>query len=460
MPTMSRAPRRRPIAADGCRHALSALLFAGWLILAVPVSTFAGSDEPAAPLLYDGDLLSTCDTRGPGLQRLSLRCGLATGESETWGTLQTTALRAEYGLRDDLSAGLAATFYSESHARLDGTPALTKQGPGDMRLFLRWQYTGLESSSFSLGLRPALRIPTGYDRDADSLAPFTTRTLDFELLGLATLETDRVDFYLNPGISLPGEDHNSELLAGLGMRAHDGLPFGLQLTGEYFTRYDLPARTFRHEVYAALGVPLPLGLLADVGVRKPLLDTEQTQPEIAVRLGLGLRHRAPDLAAHERTPACRVALAPCASAIEDPHGLARAIDRELHARLVARRDLEVTGSPSPDDPRVRLEILALQEGTERGLSVPKLFASPRATLALDARLTLTDAGGRVIYGERLLHVSVGRGTGMLLVPNEGDEDTWVPTGEVRERLRIAAARSLAEQAHAAITQMIVEMPGR
>jgi hypothetical protein len=66
----------------------------------------------------------------------------------------------------------------------------------------------------------------------------------------------------------------------------------------------------------------------------------------------------------------------------------------------------------------------------------------------------------VIYGERLLHVSVGRGTGMLLVPNEGDEDTWVPTGEVRERLRIAAARSLAEQAHAAITQMIVEIPGR
>ncbi len=458
MSRMKRTPRHAPMAAG--RRVRSALLFAGSLFLAAPVHTFAGTDEPVAPLLHDGDLLSTCDTRGPGLQRLSLRCGLATGESQRWGTLQATTLRAEYGLREDLSAGLAATFYSETQARPDGAAALTKQGPGDTRLYLRWQYTGLPSSSFSLGLRPTLRIPTGYDRDADSLASFTTRTLDFELLGLATLETSRVDFYLNPGISLPGADHDSEVLAGLGVRAHDGLPFGLQLTGEYFTRYDLPGRSFRHEVYAALGVPLPLGLLADVGMRKQLLDAEATEPEITLRLGLGLRHRSPDLAASSDRPVRRVTLAPCASAIEDPRGVARAVDRELRSRLIAQRDLEVTANPSPEDPCVRLEILSLQEGTARALSVPKLFASPRATLALEARLTLTDAGGRVIYGERLLHVNVGRGMGMVLVPNEGDEDTWVPTGEVRERLRLAAARELAEQAHAAITQMIVEIPGR
>jgi len=37
--------------------------------------------------------------------------------------------------------------------------------------------------SLALGLRPGLRVPTGYDKEGDGLMPFTTGTIDFDLLG-------------------------------------------------------------------------------------------------------------------------------------------------------------------------------------------------------------------------------------------------------------------------------------
>jgi len=428
----------------------------GWASLAI--ASGSADAESDAPPLYDGDLLSTCDARGLGPQRFAFRCGLASGESQRWGTLRTTALRAEYGLLDNLSAGLSASFHSESREGSGGL--LTKQGPGDTRLFLRWSHPSRWALPVTLGLRPALRIPTGYDRDAEGLAPFTTRTVDVELLGLATLETEKLDVFLNPGISLPGEDRATELLAGLGLRVHGGLPLGLALGGEYFTRYNLPERGYRHEAFASLGASLPLGLQAEVGLRKQLIDEEQTRPEIALRFGSGLWRRDPRLPDRRAEAAHSIVLAPVTALGEDPRGLAAAAGRELQAVLQRQPGVEIRADADPEAPRLSLAIAELREGTERGLSVPKLLASPQATCEVHAWLRLADARGNVIYKERPLRVKVKRGMGMLLAPNEGDEDTWVPAGEVRERLRRDAARELAREAGRLALAWLDEQAGR
>lgn len=434
--------------------ALACACGASWLA----PSAGAADAEPEALLVHDGDLLSTCDARGPGPQRLALRCGLATGESDRWGTLQTTSLRAEYGLLEQLSAGIAVAFHSESRA--SGAATLAKTGPGDTRLFLRWTYPSRWDLPITLGLRPALRIPTGYDREADSLAPFTSRTVDAELLGLATLATDHLDVFFNPGLSLPGEDRDTELLAGLGLRIHGGLPLGLALAGEYATRYNLPQQSYRHEVFGALGLPLPYALQAEVGLRKQLIEQESTQPELTLRLGLGLWRDPPPRAALREQPAQALWLAPVAVRVPDPRGLADATRRELEKALLSERGVELRSAASADAALVTLEIRRIAEGTARGPSIPRLLATPRATCVAEAWLTLSDAGGRLVYDERPLRVEVRRGTGIQLVPNEGDEDTWVPTGEVRERLRADLARALAREAAREIAAWMAEIPGR
>jgi hypothetical protein len=435
------------------------LLCAFLLLLAYSSRTPADSAGAEAPILHDGDLLSTCDTRGPGPQRIAFRCGLGTGSSDRWGTMQTTAVRAEYGLLENLSAGLTATFHSEANTPSGGTE-LTKSGPGDARLFVRWRYPQTWSAPLTIGLRPALRIPTGYDRDAENLAPFTTRTLDLELLGLVTLETTHADLYVNPGLYLPGEDHNSELLAGLGVRFHRGLPFSLQLAGEFFNRYDLPERSFTHEIFAGLSAPLPWGILAEVAVHKQLLDHEGSLPEVTLRLGSGLWRPETPPEPESQTGSYRFALAGVSSVPLDPRGLAPATHQELVPLLLHERGLELTMAPGVDDPRLWVEILDIREGTSRSLSVPKLLATPRATLDIDARLLVTDTAGRVVFAERQVHVRITRGTGIVLVPNEGDEDTWVPTGEIREQLRLAGARTLAANVRDEIVRLVPTLRGR
>jgi len=435
------------------------LLF--WLAGALSLSPAAATTTPAAeaPRLHDGDLLNTSDAWGPGPQRFSLRCGLASSDSRSRGTWRTTSLRGEYGLWDNLALGFSTAFYNQTKS-YDGAPSLAKQGIGDSRITLRWRLPRDPRQPLQFGLRPALRIPTGYDQDADSLAPFTSGTLDFELLATLTLHSRHADLYLTPGVALPGEEKHSELLGGCGVRVRPGLPLGLQLAAEFFTRYDLPLRTYRHEAYAGLAAPLAFDCALEVGLHQELLDGGDREPALGVRLGYGVLPREADRRAAPRLAPTRLGCAPFTSRVPDPHGFAAEARRQLLGLMIAATAVDLQPEACSAGPCVELEVISLTAGRARGLSIPKLLATPQATLEAHARVAVCDAGAGVCLGERHLHVLVRRGLGAHILPTEGDEDTRVPTAQIRSRLRRTAAERLAADAWDAVAEILTEARGK
>jgi len=387
-------------------------------------------------------------------------CGqFLSGESAPDGTLQRMGGRLQIGLLENLAIGLSAVHYSQSLAPAGGT-ALRKQGLGDSRLYMKWRIAGAEQSPTRLLLRPAMRIPTGYDRNDDGLMPFTSRTVDFELLAIGGLELPPADLFLNAGIALPGGRHDNELLGGIGIRSHQGLPLGLYLSGEYALRYDLPAQTWNHEIYGALARPLVAGFSLELGLRKPLLEGESRNSEIGVRLGFGgYPWHAAHRAAQPDGPPPRIFFAAIESDVDDAYGLALRVRRHLRPALMAARRLRLVETRRESEYTAALRILTLAEGTGRSLSIPRLLATPQATLEITAALELRDSHHATPLDQRIIQFRVHRGTGIVLLPPAGNEDTWVPPPGLRSALRDQGARRLAEEARAAILQALAAVTG-
>ena len=439
------------------RAALAAIVAA---ILAAPLPLARATDEPFSAALHDGDILHVCDGRSPLPGQVWMRGHWSTGESTRWGTLSSVGARIEAGLHPRLSAGMSLVHQTETLERASG-PTLRKQGLGDTRLFCKWRVRENASGSAALFLRPALRIPTGYDRDEEDLAPFTTRAVDFEALAIASIGAGLADVSLNAGIALPGGRRDNEALAGFGLRGGPPLPYGLGVSGEYFARYDIATEDVAHEVFIALACPLPRGLTIEAGVRKRLLEDEESGAEFGLRLSHGIPVRAPRTAHRPETPRRpypRLRLMPLTSAVPDPYGIAGLTEAYLAPDLVPLSG-DACGEPGRVDVTASLEIISLVEGTGRSVSIPKLLVTPRATLELAARLDLCDARDGREVGGRLIRFRLSRGTGFDLVPPVGDEDMWVPPVEARRALREAASRRLAREAEKAIFDWLDRMPG-
>ncbi len=417
--------------------------------LATTLAPSSAATAVGPPPSRDGDLLNLCDAQGPAAHELWVRYRFAREESDQLGIIETSALVLQHGLGHGLSAGLSTGYLAQEREAAQDSPPLVKRGLADTRLLVKWRLAPDEGGALRTAWRCALRIPTGYDRDADGLTPFTTRTVDFEGLGILGIRTQQVDFCFNAGFSLPGADRANELLGGLGFLVTQGLPLGLGVSGEFFTRYDIPAEQFRHEIFGGLRLPVAYGLAAELGLRKALADRETSQPEVNLRISRGWSDVAEPFSPGEPIgPPMSIALREVLLA-EDPHGFARSAAQALQLLLAREPSLRLS-DPGSAEYLVDLSIVSMEEGYARGFRIPKLLATPQATLNVLAQLRLSDSERGSTVAERPLVIRLRRGTGAVLVPSDSDEDTWIPPAQVRRALRESGARRLAEQARHAI----------
>ena len=102
-------------------------------------------------------------------------------------------------------------------------------------------------------------------------------------------------------------------------------------------------------------------------------------------------------------------------------------------------------------------MVSIKEATGRGLSIPKILATPQATLEIAARVALTDQRGNTLTREEALNLVLKWGTGVQLLPPDGDEDRWVPTAQMRAALRSRGLVQLARQAAKEVVRMVADV---
>ncbi len=422
---------------------LIACLFCLVLLYAQPA--WAQEHYADVPGPDGGDILSVSSAAGPPLHSFWVNAHIMQ-RSDSLESYQSMTFTLLYGMHQRACFGITASHYAHDLGVGPTGLPINKQGPGDTRIFFKWRARQNNDSPIFLGLRPSLRIPTGYDREGQGLFTFTTGTIDFELLGLLAYETPRVGIYLNPGISLPGGKWHNELLGGVGFDVRGGLPLGLSLRGEYKTRFDIPEESFRHVIYGALGHGLLFGLHGEVGMRKQLLHGEEPGPEMTFRIGVGRSQGMPAvLVPPPRSRPVRIVVSPVTSVAPDPSGMTRIL-RETLVRELSRQPGISACTQGQGDYTASLQLVSVGEATGRGPSIPKLLATPRVTIEITALITLIDSEGKCIIESAPLNLNLKRGTGMIFLPSRGDEDTWVPTAQTRAALRHEGLRRLAESA--------------
>lgn len=436
---------------------------APWIIglLLVPLSAVHGADRYAdyglVPNPAGGDILAVSAAYGPPTGSFWIGAHVSM-RSDTLETYRATTLTLLYGLHPRATFGITASHFMQDFGFSEDDIPIKKEGPGDSRVFLKWLLPQTEGSRFAFGLRPSLRIPTGYDREAPLLRPFTTRSLDAELLGIVAYETPNLGIYFNPGISLPGEKWHNEVLGGIGLDVRGGIPLGFTLRGEYATRYDVPDEVFRHEIFAAVGHGFPFGLAVEVGMRKRLLQGEDPGAEMTLRFSRGSNIALP--AAILRPPITRtpttISVAAVSTLTPDPHGLAPRL-REAVIRELSRQPGFTATIEEEADFTTKLKIVSISEGNGRSISIPKVLATPRLELEILAHMTLLDAEGTSIVENVPINLRVRRGTGIELFPARRNEDTWVPTAQTRVALRDRGITGLADRAVEQVTRGIAQL---
>jgi len=436
----------------------SAILAAGWLAAlgppagAVPRSVDDYTTVPAPPA---GDIRVVSSVYGPPLHQFWFGVRRA-ARSDTLETFSSTEFLLQYGLSRRTSLGVTALHLNHDMGSGPTGLPVNKQGAGDTRIFLKWVAPVGGSPNLALGLRPSLRVPTGYDREGDGLLAFTTGTIDFELAGLLAYETPLLGIYLNPGVSLPGGKWHNEVLGGLGIDLRGGLPLALMAKAEYSTRYDIVDDRFRHEAFGALGHEIFLGLALEIGYRKQLVHGEDPGAEFTLGITRGrLTGIPPTTLRRPVAPiSARIAVSPVDVARVDPDGIGSLL-RESLVRELARRDgVSASLEDRKADYTAYLEVLSVAEGSGRGISIPRVLATPRIVYEVAALVTVFDLAGKKVMDRRPVGLRVTRGTGVRIFPPTGDEDRWVPAAQTRSALRTEAVDKLARQAADELTTAV------
>ena len=455
----------RSLAQDVERRGRRVLL--GWtallllLLLGSAVAVLAAEETPYGeiPDPFGGDILRVSSVTGPPENEFAVN-GRMTGRSAPGASYSSMVFTLQYSLHPQATFGLSAGHFTQDLGLSESGMPLNKRGPSDTRIFLKWRVPGTAGSPLHFGLRPSVRVPTGYDLEAENLLPFTSRTVDLEVMGLVAYETPIVGVYFNPGVSLPGGDWHNELLGGVGLDVRAGLPLGFRLKGEYFTRYDLPDEKLRHEIFGSVVHDIPFGLSLEGGLRRPLLAGANASSEWMLRLGLGQSGGMPPPLPPRRLASrgLRVEVVPVTSRVPDPHRTAPMIQRALARELSTWEGIEASFGGGADYTAV-LEVMHVHEGNGRGLSIPKILATPHVSLEVLAELTVNGPNGPVL--DRMpINVVTKRGTGMRLLPSGKDEDTWVPTAQSRQALRAEGIADLSALAAEEVARAVTLAEGR
>ncbi|MBU1699234.1 MAG: hypothetical protein KJ970_03915 [Candidatus Eisenbacteria bacterium] len=417
---------------------------AGLILLCATSYTYAATS--IWPVPADGDLNHLAYADGPAPGELFLRYQYDQEKSSA-PTFVTNRFSALYGVTHWLAVGASFPF----HEQLLGE--LHKQGPGDTSIQARLHTWLSEDSEIRGSLRFALSLPTGFDEEKPPLAEFTSRTHDLLAEGSLQWKSSLVSVMLSPGLWMPGGDKSMALTGGAGVDWYDGLPFGFALRGEYFSQYNLTDKDFQSEVFGGIRHSLFWGFGLEFGVNRELLSGIEAPTTMSFRFSKGRQTLVRGFVPYR--PADRFMTVILESPAQegtgkDPNGFLDMVKDRLLAQLSqtpefrvrSAADAAALGSGEPVV-TVSTNLVGISEGNDRGLSIPHILSSPRATINVTMRLIVKDG----IYGstlhETLLHSKIRRGMGMELLPIGSDEDRMVPPPEVRRALMEEAARRIA-----------------
>jgi len=431
---------------------LSLLAIVSLILLTQPAQANKQGEYGVVPAPASGDILSVYSVHGPPPQSIWMNARMAT-RSDSVQSFQSMNFTLLYGLHQRVSLGFTATYFQQDLG-IDnqGTP-INKQGPGDARLFFKWAAANTNESPFMMGICPSLRIPTGYDLEGDGLSSFTTRTIDFECVALAAYETPNIGVYFNPGISLPGGRWNNELLGGFGFDLRRGLPLGLAARAEYTTRYDIVEESYNHAIFFSARRELMFGMNLELGIRRRLLKGTEPASDLCLSLFSGPgRNEMPSIQLPPRKTRTSILIPAVSSISPDPNGAGRSLQESIIGELSRMRGI----SPLLDgqgDYVAKVNLISIKEGNSRGFSVPKILATPKVTLEINALVTIEDGAGHPLVSNLPLQVSVKRGTGLKLLPSKGDEDTWLNSSQNRSALRSKGISKLAGKIAKEVTRV-------
>ncbi|MBD3333968.1 MAG: hypothetical protein GF355_00455 [Candidatus Eisenbacteria bacterium] len=403
-------------------------------------------DASVWPPPANGDLHHLCYADGLPAGQLFLR--YHHDQEKTSGeTLITSKIQGLYGVSRWLTAGIAVPYHEQTVGDLH------KTGPGDATVQLRAHGWLSQPHRLRAGVRLTASLPTGYDEENPQLDPFTSRTHDYLLEGLLQWKGDNLHLMLSPGAWLPGKDKSAAVTAALGFDWHRGFPLGIGLRGEYVSRYDLVADEYFSAVFGGVRRSLFWGFGLEFGAHRDVLAGGEAPTTWSVRLSKGRQTLAPAYAPRtgpERLFTVVVEPPGAEPGARDPNGFLGELQTQLYERLARAQGVMVQSGGEPRtavgaEPVIRLhtDLLRLIEGNDRGLSIPHILATPRATVDVTLRITLRDGVYGATIHETVIHKSLHRGTGMEFLPVKADADTWVPPPAVRRALRQEAAKRLA-----------------
>ncbi|MEZ4653902.1 MAG: hypothetical protein R3E12_10025 [Candidatus Eisenbacteria bacterium] len=415
--------------------------------------------------LEDGDILnvSRADGLTPGYLSFHFRRSLE--RSDEHGQLLIHHFGFEYGLTPMISMGGSGRHLKQLQNDL------YKDGLGDSDLFLKIYHKPWAGVPVSLGLRQTLTLPTGYEAERDGLTSFTSRTYDYAAQGLISYRTERLGLHLNPGVILPGGDAPSFLTAGFAMELDDILPFGVDVTSEYFTRWNMVEREFQSDVYLGAHRSLFWGIALEGGVKRRLLETDAVQPEAQIGLSFGRVHDASADLSHlppPRYPSVDLAVLPVESRIPDPWGIRELLSDEFRiAGDRQQRGVPILIHTVPEgysSPAryygLRIRVLSVNDGEIRGPRIPMVFQAPQARAAVHVEAELLGPDGIPLGRQTVFDGAAQRGLGAEVFPLTVDYEQRVVPDEIREGLRREAVRNLARALLATVTDVISERESR
>jgi hypothetical protein len=426
-----------------------------------------GSDPACAQLGWlnaeDGEILNVASADGPPAGSQFVQMRRSTERSTLRGAMVMSRLRVLYGVTPGVTVGVSALHLQQQLGHFH------KRGLGDTNLSLKIHYAPWPDQPIRIGLRQTLSLPTGFEKEMDGLAPFTSRQNDYSAQFLAQYVTPEFAAYVNPGALLPGGKADSYLTGGLGLAFR--LPLGLDFRGEYFTRWDMVTRKFESETYLGMRRDLVLGLGVQVGMKRRLLQEEGVDPEFQFGLTLGRdRAQTGQLYAFRERADTGLLVHSVQTSIPDPYGLGREFSDSFRAEPVGgrtqpavyvasvREGVPATGGvvvpqasewvttlSTPRNYELNVKILEMRDAEIGGLDLSPVARVSRARTTVVGQCELIAPDGYSVLKRKLYQGSAAKLLGVYLAPQSGSLAASQAPDEVRCRLRREAVRDLMRQ---------------
>jgi len=413
----------------------------------------------------DGDVVnvSTAHVLDPGMTTIGISRSLE--KSDRHGEILFHRFRVEYGLRSNFSVGVSSRHLEQNFGDE------FKKGLGDSNVFakLRLPVTP-RHSSLSFAIRQSLTLPTGFEEERNELAPFTTRHNDYTAQLSGSFRARGIAVHMSPGVILPGGDAPTFLSFGSAVELDDVLPFGLDIAGEYFTRWNMVEEDFETDVSLEAERALFWNLGATVGVKRRLLESQTVDPEVRLGLTFGQSHSSPRGPFPRHQPDAvpvRLRIDPISSLVEDPYGVLGLLDSSFANQgprydegvsvfVQSPRTSAVENSTGDGDYRLQMRLLDFREGEIEGFKIPKIFKAPKAETRLFVEAVLFGHDDLPLSRPVVIEARVSQGLGAQLIPMTTRIRQMVVPDEVRNGLREDVVKKMTEIILDQTTEVISE----